>query len=117
MHALHSTPAGGVTLDMLTTTELLEANKTLLAVRQILNLQATRFRAFSGAGGEQVRAWATQHLQRMDEEIFAIAMEFDNREMANEDEEVERDIAIRESYDVLPFENPFGVKVSRSAGQ
>lgn len=105
-----------VTLDMMMTTELIEANKTLLAARHLFCLQATRFRAYGGTGGEQVRGWANQHLQQLDEEIFSIVMELDNRELANEDEELEREIAIRESYDVLPAGQPFDVKVLRRAG-
>jgi len=116
MPSTDTTDTASVTLDMLSTTELLEANKTLLAVRQIFSLQATRFRAFGGVGGEQVRAWAARQVLQMDEEIFAIVMELDDRDLSgDEDAQLERDIAIQEAYDVLPFENPFEVKVSRRA--
>lgn len=103
-----------VTYDMMTPTDLLEANKTLLAVRQIMNLQATRFRHGGGRGGEEVRQWATEQVEKLDEEIFLIVMELDNLDLSgDEDGQLARDIAIRESFDVLPFDLPFEVRIVR----
>lgn len=105
-------------LSAMSATELLEANKTALAVRQVFNLQATRFRFRGATGGEQVRSWASRQVHRLDEEIFAIVMELDNRDMTgDQDAEHERDIAIQESYDVLPFGNAFEVRVCRRSAK
>jgi hypothetical protein len=98
----------------MSSTELLEANRTALAARQLFNLQATRYRFSGAAGGEQVRAWACQQVLRLDEEIFTIIMEMDSRNLSgDEDAKAERDIAVAEANDLLPYDAPFKISVTR----